>query len=476
MSSRTYNTDVLTIRKVFAYNPNNTFIPALTILTSDGRGGTYWASPQTLVALPAYNEVVANNVRIPATLSYNTLSLNSGEGLGMIQNSTTKEITYFSKCFSQLDIIGGNSIKAYSNSVITPTVTFQGRSGISISSDPITNTLYFDNGGSSIISTGVYAYHQMNVISNASTVSQGATDNSNNTILTATSPSTMLNIIGVGDIKLAANFSKNALYMTISTFTSQGYLDISGVAYGTYSSCMSTASSLFYDEPKIGQTTSSIVIMISNVSTGIQRKIAFDNNNLMTNYTLLSYSKNISSLTGSNLNSLSNATSILDRGLYSTVSYVSTLTYPLMGALLTGHMDGTTCEVSTMKFNLSSMSNIVKRDCSIHLTYSPSLILNMNNTPGRIFYISTCVQAGNSILSNVFVRPWMAPATAASNIYSDTISFEMFNQEVLNSYTSTYTILHRITSFDSIQSCNIIYGSSDNSMKVFFSGQKFGGI
>jgi hypothetical protein len=470
-----YNTKEITIRKVFAYNPNDSLIPALTTLTSDGAGGTYWATPAALGGSPAFNQIIANNVNIPATLAFESLRLNSGEGLGMVQNATTKEVSYFSKCFSQFDVIGGNSLKGYSNSVITPTVKFQGLNGISITGDPTTNTMYFENGGP-VISTGVYAYNKMNVISNAPIVSEGAIDSSNNTVLTATSPSTVMNIIGVGDIKLSANYARNALYITISTFTSAGYLDISGVAYGTYSSCMSTTSSLFYDAPKIGQTTSSIVNMISNVSTGIQSKIGFDNNNLMTNYTLLSYSRYVSTATNSNLISLSNATTLLDSGLYSTISYTSTLKFPIIGTTLTGNVTGTTYELSTVSFNLQSMSNMINTESLIHLIYSPSLIFNSNTNPTNIFTISTFVKAGNTILSDVFVRPWLAPATASSNIYSDTMLIDMNNQQVRNSYTSTYTILHNITSFTSIQSCNLIYASSDNSLKVSLSGQKFLGI
>lgn len=287
-SRRSYDTDQLIIRHVTALNPNDSPINANTVLTADGAGGTYWAVPCTLGALPAYTNVLANGVPMIANKSTNTLTLTTiGGGINMDVNSTTKTISFYSGSFQEFDISGGNTLLAYSNSIATPTVTFTGTNGIRISSDPLTNTIRFQ-GQPTAISTGIYAYNQINVISNASTLTNDAINNQNNQVLTATSPSTMLKVIGVGDILLTTNTTSNAYFIGISSFTSKGWADLSGVAHSTFSQVLSTVSSLYYDNSEVGIATSSIMNSLSNVSTGIRQRFLYDEWIVQNNYTPIS--------------------------------------------------------------------------------------------------------------------------------------------------------------------------------------------
>jgi hypothetical protein len=57
-SRRTYDTDVITLRTVFAKNPGNSNVPALRVLTADGQGGTYWAVPSSLGVYPSFNQII----------------------------------------------------------------------------------------------------------------------------------------------------------------------------------------------------------------------------------------------------------------------------------------------------------------------------------------------------------------------------------------------------------------------------------
>jgi len=142
-SSKSYDTDKLTIRQVFAYNQNNTVIPALQVLTSDGHGGTFWAVPSSLGGIPVFNEVIINGVPITATLSHSTITLNTSDGLGSILDPATNNVRLISKAFAQIDISGGNSIVGYSNGILTPNVVkFAGCNGFFLNSDPFTNTIY----------------------------------------------------------------------------------------------------------------------------------------------------------------------------------------------------------------------------------------------------------------------------------------------------------------------------------------------
>ena len=281
-SRRTYDTDKIIVRTITAYDDASKPIPALRTLTAGGDGTTFWAIPSSLGGFPAYNNVIVNNTALVADLSYNTLTINSVQGIGI--NVAGKELTFFNKGFTEFDISGGNTLVGYSNQTVTPTVKFVGTNGIRLSSDPLTNTFYIQ-GTTAAISSGVYAYAQLNVISNASTLTTEAIGNSNNTYLTATSVSTVLNVIGVGDIQLATNTTSNAYFISISSFTSEGYLALSSLAYNIYGSTMSTVSSLFYDIPMTGIATSSLLGFTSNVSTGIHQQFIYDQQNVMLNYT-----------------------------------------------------------------------------------------------------------------------------------------------------------------------------------------------
>ena len=274
-SRRTYDTDQLVIRQVTALDQNNAVRPANTVLTADGAGGTYWAIPCTLGALPSYNTITADGIQMPANMSTNTLNLVGTSGVGLDVNSNTKTVTFFGTSFTQFDISGGNTLVAYSNQIATPTVTFVGKNGINVSADPLTNT-FFIQGTPASISTGIYGYSQLNVISNASTITNDAINNTNNQYLTATSPSTVLKMIGVGDIILNTNTTSNAMFISISSFTSQGWADLSGVAHSTFDQVMSTVSSLYYDNNEVSSVTSTLTASLSNYSVAVQDKFEYD--------------------------------------------------------------------------------------------------------------------------------------------------------------------------------------------------------
>ena len=287
MSRRTLDTDSITLRQINALTPTNGIIPALTTLTSDGEGGTFWAVPSSLGGIPSFNNIVVDNQAIPATNPFNTLYI-STLGIGTIVNSTTNLLTLYSKGFDAFDISGGNKIAAYSNSILSPTMNLVGRNGIQITGDPFTRTLFFDTQATAI-STGIYGYSQMNFISNASTVSVSAVNNSNNLFLTANSTSSIVNFIGTGDIVLNTYSNSNAVFLTISSFDSATYLNMSTLVMQTYGSTLSTVSSLFCDlttsSQGLSSLSTSISAEISTLSTSISIRQERNENNLMNNYT-----------------------------------------------------------------------------------------------------------------------------------------------------------------------------------------------
>jgi len=255
-SRRTYDTDVITLRTVFAKNPGNSNVPALRTLTADGTGGTYWAVPSTLGVYPAYNQIITSGGTYTADLSYNTFRLTAAENIGMTDGPPGSNQTYiYAKAFSQFDVSGENSVYAFLNNQLDSSVTLAGQGGITIRADPATNTLFFVGPASNtyLVSTGIYGFNQIKVVDAASTITSSI-QGWNGNFLTATSPSTLLNFIGYNDIQMSTNVTTNTIFVKISTFTSQGYLDISAHAYGAYPSTLSTVSSLYVQQTVFNST------------------------------------------------------------------------------------------------------------------------------------------------------------------------------------------------------------------------------
>lgn len=246
-SRKTYDTDVITLRTVFAKNVVNSNIPALRVLTADGAGGTYWAIPSSLGVNPSFNEIITSAATYTADLSYNRFRLFAGEGIGMVNGTAgSNQTTIFGKAFNTVDVSGENSFYAFTSNTLTPNIRVATTGAIQARADPTTNTLFIDGPVSNpyIVSTGQYGFYQMKVIPQTSTVTSSIQGWSGD-FITASSPSTTLNLLGYNDIKLSTNITTNSIYFSISTFTSEGYLNISTAAFTAYPNSISTVSSLY---------------------------------------------------------------------------------------------------------------------------------------------------------------------------------------------------------------------------------------
>lgn len=259
-SRRTYDTDVITLRTVFAKDVVNSNIPALRVLTADGAGGTYWAIPSSLGQNPAFNEIITSGGTYTADLSYNRFRLLAGEGIGMVNGAAgSNQTTIYGKAFTNVDVSGENAFYAFANNTLNPSIRVATTGAIQARSDPATNTLFIDGPVSNpyIVSTGQYGFYQLKVTQEASSITsslQGWTGD----FITANSPSTLLRFIGYNDIHLSTNVTTNSVFFTISTFTSKGYLDISANAYGAYPSSLSTVSSLYTPYSVFASTITSL--------------------------------------------------------------------------------------------------------------------------------------------------------------------------------------------------------------------------
>jgi hypothetical protein len=259
-SRRTYDTDVITLRTVFAKSLVNSNIPALRVLTADGAGGTYWAIPSSLGQNPSFNEIITSAGTYTADLSYNRFRLLAGEGIGMVNGPAgSNQTTLFGKAFNTVDVSGANSFYSFTNNTVTPYIRFATTGAIQARTDPTTNTLFIDGPVSNpyIVSTGQYGFYQIKVTPAASTITSTVQGFAGD-FITANSPSTLLRMLGYNDIQLSTNVTTNSIFFTISTFTSKGYLDISAAAFSAYPSTLSTVSSLYVQQSVYSSTVASL--------------------------------------------------------------------------------------------------------------------------------------------------------------------------------------------------------------------------
>lgn len=473
-SRRTVDTELLTVRQVFAYNPNNSVIPALRCLTTDGAGGTFWAIPSTLGGIPAFNKIVVNGSSFLATAPTNSLSLNFTDGFVSEMDVAASTVTVASAAFTEFDISGGNSLIAFSNGVITPSIRFVGTDGIRLSADPLTNT-FFIQGCVEKISTGVFAYAQINAISNASTQTLDALNNVNNTFLTATSPSTVLQLVGVGDIQLTTNVTSNAIFIGMSSFTSGGYQDLSGVAYSAYGSTLSTVSTLFVDHALLGATSTALTALTSNVSTGIDTALRYDRQYFTTNYTLKSLYAYNSTQVDAYLTTLDVKLSNVNAGLLSTISFTSSIP-PSGGGAVTGVASGGNFTMSSSYFTLGGMTDILQHSQKVVVEMNPSAVFD-NGTVG-ILNVSSFLMSGTTLIpGSVFTRPLKTDNVGRSNLYTDTYSVELAPSDVLSASLNPIRLCHRVVGFTpgaSLVTSNLM--SATNSIHVRCFGNNFGGV
>ena len=460
-SRKTYDTEIITVRQVNAYNADSSLIPALNVLTADGAGGTFWGVPSTLGVSPAINTLVVDNVPVVADASYNTFSICTLQGMGSFVSD--KQINLFAKGFSEIDISGANTIRAYSNAIVSPTLTLVGQNGIAISSDPTSGSIYFT--GQYAVAGSNYSYSQMNITSNAA-------NPANNTYLTATSPAGVLNITGVGDVLLSTQ-SPNSVFIEISTFNSSNYLNTSTVAHTAYASTLSTVSTLFTDLPKASTLSGMFVSSLLSTSGSLQTRIQNGETNVMQNYTNIDFFKVCS--TSLTLNAME-----LNAGLVSSISYASSININSYRGILGGNSNAGVLTLSSASLRLDSMSTMIKKNAQVRLTMCPSMRFDFQVPTDTVFYVSSYVQAGLTPVPNTtFVRPWLLRGGTGQNLYADTISFTIPGSSLNNSgLTSTYTICHRIQGFTGVTYGSLTSNaeqliSGDNTLSVLLTGSNY---
>jgi len=269
-SRRTYDTDFITLRTVYAKNADNSVIPALRALTADGAGGTTWLQPSSFGTNPSFNQVITTGGTYTADLSFNTFRLFAGDGVGMANGPAGSNQTYiYSKAFNQIDVSGGDTLKAFSNDILTSHVKFAAGQNayVQLHTDSDKNTLFIDGPMTQTISTGYYGFNKFVIIPTVSTIQTDLSAYPRKTLF-ADSQSTQITFAGVKDLILSTNYSTNQVFFSVSSFTAEGYLALSGEAFSVYNRLLSTISSGFVTVPQFSTGAISLsTLSFSNASS-----------------------------------------------------------------------------------------------------------------------------------------------------------------------------------------------------------------
>jgi hypothetical protein len=267
-SRRTFDTDSITLRTVYAKNGNNTNIPALRALTADGSGGTTWRIPSSFGTVPSFNQIITDAGTFTADLSYNIFRLTSGEGIGMTSGPPGSNQTYlYSKAFGQIDVSGADSLYSYSNGVLRKSFQIAATNGLQLRSDPQRNILYIDGPLTTTISSGYYAYNKFLVVPTISTFTSNIPTSLGN-FLIANSPSSQITLAGIGDVLLSSFYSTNTVFFQVSSYSAKEFLTLSSIVNGFNSTVNSTLNNVYVTKSDFSTGTTSVsTVSYSNASS-----------------------------------------------------------------------------------------------------------------------------------------------------------------------------------------------------------------
>lgn len=187
----TLDTDVIQVRTVYARTPQNDFIPSSHILIANGDGGTRWNSVSSIFPVSSFKTVQGNTATTySADLSNNLLKISTTGVQGTFQSYV----------------------------------------------DPLTNALMLSN------SLPPYVVCNGSVPEVNTTVLNPIP---NSQFLTQVTGQSSIKFLGVGDVRFSTITSQNAIFVSISSFTSRGYSTISGETFSWRPTLTSTLSTSY---------------------------------------------------------------------------------------------------------------------------------------------------------------------------------------------------------------------------------------
>ena len=483
---RTIDTDNITLRSVYAKGSNNTNIQSTLALTADGRGGTRWVHPSSLGTY-SLNYVSTDVSLIHWDLSLNNVFyLTGGQGIG-IQSSPTNshQSIVYAKAYQAIhDVNTGSNMtpldawnpsRAYSTlystinvsttswmiypSVCSPQQTlywntnpikFLVTPGVSsINTDYITRSRPF----STFYSTCILNNNPLTTFISSIDYTPSYTSTIYNEV-NIDSVNSTIRFLGVRDLQLTSVLiPQRAVFFSISTFTSEGYLSLSGEvsALRTLSTTMPYhyRSSILLNGNNAFMRQGNMLNYLSTPYTG-RWTLTYANlggaptksPDVLTITSSIGFPYTPVGLRGGNTLSTSNNVEIPSgSGYFYNISLTENVTNVYTG----------NAYISSLTFNMSPFSTIINRNnsTSITLDYTPNFLLAPNSTVGTLanfaLGFSTFVSYGGgetvpgTVVEDLFYAGNQYPL---QNPLYGRLKIELPKSYVSTHYLSNYSVYH----------------------------------
>lgn len=427
---RTLDTDNITLRTVFARGPNNSNIDTTNVLTADGRGGTRWIHPSSLGAF-TLNYISTDTHLIQWDLSLNNVFyLTGGKGIGVGSTNNQYEANIYAKAYQALydrntesTMTVEDSIFELYSTIYLSTTTQQ----FYTTMDRTKQTLYWNMNpfrflvaNNSTPTLADISYNEVNF------------DNINSTI----------RLMGTKDIQLTTISSpQRAIYVSISTFTSEGYLGLSGEISSLRG--MSTTMPYHFRSTFLLNASNSYP-RIGNLSTPYVGNFLVSIPGTVPPSYIVSVPSSIGfpfvgqGLRGANV--IEQFQSTINSNPF-TVS-ISEFNSPYTGDVY----------FSTLSFSMAPFSTFINRNnsTSIVLSYTPTYLFTGYSTSGSVGTInpigfSTFITANDEVIPTTQTDDIVYFTDAPpfrQNFYKANLNISLSKAIVVPRYTCTFTVNH----------------------------------
>jgi len=144
--------DVLSVRKIYAKG-NNQVLPANTVLTTDGLGGTYWTSLSSISGGTSYNTIVTSSSTFTSSAGLTQFSILDGSNIGLLPTNGAA-VSLYSKSFGQINVPGQAAINSFNTTTGQFNNTFNliGTGILTISTNTTTNQVFLNTPNDAISS------------------------------------------------------------------------------------------------------------------------------------------------------------------------------------------------------------------------------------------------------------------------------------------------------------------------------------
>ena len=418
-TSKSIDTDFLSLRTVFARNTDNTKISSTKVLVADGNGGTFWAAPQLLGSLPVFNVIETSAAKYTATETNRTLRLTAGEGISM--NSST----LLGTTFLNIDVSGAANIS--SSKIKIATTGF-----ISAHTDSNTNTIFLSSSKTApALSTGDLYFQQLKVISSV----QDPIDTTpfrGNSLFESNKHNFYTTFAAVSPLALSSFTTTKQVFLSMYPYTASGFLTMSTTIGSIFITSLSTISSVY--------------ITKSDFSTGMLSLSTIEYLNHSTSVSTLVKLSNDSQVEYSN--SVGNT---LARAFYvQMTTYFDTLNKGLSTVTAVK-----TTKDTMLSTNTSIFINTQSRTTSSLSTFADSGLAALSNfTTYNMFFFSSQLSTLSTSLGLNILTMSNTVTTSINNFNRSTVS--TFNQLGSLGYISSLSLRSTIVSLPYISTKQLL--------------------